>query len=568
MIDERRLSRNYKDNPVKPGETINPSDLLYLYQELKLPISKITEYLGTTKHTLYKNINKYNITRISRVIPDDIAKKVDFSKLTRDYINYPLVGKENPCKQDIVYLYTVAKLTKEEISAFFGHGSSIKYAARILSFYGIKCPKSIARERAESTMLAKYGAKTTLESQILKTKVENTNKSRYGVSYLFKDKNYNKKMRYLANTEEAKNKAKESRKNTMQNKYNRDFYTQAHIPPESLLVLKDKTKLKDLYSTKSAAEIAKLLNVTDVTVGNYLHQHNIEIQHRVTSSQETEIRSLFPNVNFTKNRTVLGGTEIDLYSEEHKIGIEFNGNYWHSEALKDKYYHRNKSHKASAKDVFIFHIFEYEWSDPRTKTAIINMLYNLFNLNSISIYARKCTCKTVSSRDAKEFLNNNHVQGETKAQIRLGLYYKDELVSLMEFTSNSINKKYQYELNRFCSKARTNVVGGASKLFKYFVKMYQPNSIISYSDISKTRGNLYCILGFKHINTTSPQYHWTNGSTTYTRYQTQRRKLIRCGWLINNKDKRTEVEIMHSHGFYRIYDCGKKVWVWENKKSI
>ena len=567
MIDKNKLSRDYKADPVKRGEDINQSDLRYLYQELKLSIQQITSYLGITKHMLYKNIHKNNITRFAVSVPNTIINKIDLSCLSRDYIAQPLIGKEKPCKQDVVYLYTVAKLTKEEISEFFCHGKSAKYAAKLLSMYGIRCPSGIARERAQATMLTRYGAKTTLESTELKTKVENTNKLRYGVTNLLKDPKYRKYMHDLANTYEAKEKAKTNRKKTINKKYNRDFVTQATISSEALATLNNKDELLSLYSTMSASEIAEKLNVSDVTVGNYLSKHGIEIIHRTTSSAEKEIRRLLSSINFTKNRAVLSGVEIDLYSEEHHIGIEFNGNYWHSEVFKDKYYHRDKSYKALEKGVFLFHIFEYEWIDVRTKTAITNMLYNLFHLNKESIYARNCVCRDVTVNEAKDFLNKNHVQGETNAQIRVGLYCKEELVSLMEFTTNSINKKYSYELNRFCSKAGANVVGGASKLFKYFIKKYQPDSIISYSDIAKTRGTLYDILGFKHVHTTLPQYHWTNGNVTYSRYQTQRKKLIQYGWLNSPDDKRTESQIMRLHNFHRIYDCGKKVWVWERKKG-
>jgi len=41
-------------------------------------------------------------------------------------------------------------------------------------------------------------------------------------------------------------------------------------------------------------------------------------------------------------------------------------------------------------------------------------------------------------------------------------------------------KENYYELLRFVSN--TNVLGGASKLFSYFVKNYNPTNIISYAD--------------------------------------------------------------------------------------
>jgi hypothetical protein len=129
----------------------------------------------------------------------------------------------------------------------------------------------------------------------------------------------------------------------------------------------------------------------------------------------------------------------------------------------------------------------------------------------------------------------------------------------MTFCKPRFNKKYQYELSRFCSKAGCNVIGGASKLFKYFVDNYNPISIISYSNIAHTKGNLYNLLGFSFNSISEPNYVWTNGHKILTRYQCQKHKLLEQDFKGN-----TETEIMHNNGYYRIFDCGNKVWIWNN----
>ena len=50
------------------------------------------------------------------------------------------------------------------------------------------------------------------------------------------------------------------------------------------------------------------------------------------------------------------------------------------------------------------------------------------------------------------------------ASVKLGLFYNDELVSVMTFRKPRFNKKFEYEIIRFCSSA--NIVG-ASKLFQF-----------------------------------------------------------------------------------------------------
>jgi hypothetical protein len=86
---------------------------------------------------------------------------------------------------------------------------------------------------------------------------------------------------------------------------------------------------------------------------------------------------------------------------------------------------------------------------------------------SESIYARKCQLREVIDTSiVRKFLNDNHIQGYSHSSIKIGLYYEDELVSLMIFGK----KRKNMELIRFCNKLNTNVIGGSSKLFKHFTK--------------------------------------------------------------------------------------------------
>ena len=165
--------------------------------------------------------------------------------------------------------------------------------------------------------------------------------------------------------------------------------------------------------------------------------------------------------------------------------------------------------------------------------------------NNRKIYARECVVKEVGPKEKANFLFENHRQKNDNSSVRLGLYYNEELVSLMTFGKPRFNKNYKWELLRFCSKADTTVVGGASKLFKYFLNNYEGN-IISYSDNAKTRGNLYKVLGFSLLRYSDPNYVWCNSSNNIkTRYQCQ---------------MKDEVKKMRELGYWRIYDCGNKVW--------
>ena len=155
--------------------------------------------------------------------------------------------------------------------------------------------------------------------------------------------------------------------------------------------------------------------------------------------------------------------------------------------------------------------------------------------------------------ERSDFLNLNHIQGNCGSSISYGLRYQGELVACMCF-SHPKSEKYTWELSRFCTKRGTTVQGGASKLFKEFIKrnLSAGDTVSSYNDITKTKGDLYRILGFELISINSPNYVWINFTTkdVRTRYQEQ---------------EAGEVERMHSLGYHRVCDCGTKTWVYTVK---
>ena len=250
--------------------------------------------------------------------------------------------------------------------------------------------------------------------------------------------------------------------------------------------------------------------------------------------------------------------EIDAFIEDKNIGFEFDGLYWHSDIFKDKNYHLMKNQYFKEKGIRVYHIFEDEWIDKQEIVkSIINTKLGIFNE---TIYARKCIIKEVSTEESKEFQEDNHIQGKTSSSVNIGLYYNDELVSLMTFGKSRFDKIHQWELVRFVNKKNTKVVGGASRLFKFFIKNYNPKNIVSYSDERLFDGGLYEILGFTYSHTTPPQYYYVKNGYRYNRMNFQKHMLKKK--LKKFNEEFTERENMQLNGFNRIYDCGQKVWKW------
>lgn len=204
-----------------------------------------------------------------------------------------------------------------------------------------------------------------------------------------------------------------------------------------------------------------------------------------------------------------GKSEIDIYLPELKLGFEFNGVYWHSDIYKEKWSHRKKSDYFNEIGIKVFNIWEDDW-DHRVD-IIKSQIRNSLGLSQ-RIWARKCKIIEINDiKSAKSFLENNHIQGFVRSNVKLGLTYDGEIISIMTFDNLEGRKKMadgEWNINRFCNKLGYTVVGGASKLINYFMKYYNPNRIISYADADWSTGNIYQKLGFNKVHQTNPDYKY------------------------------------------------------------
>ena len=278
------------------------------------------------------------------------------------------------------------------------------------------------------------------------------------------------------------------------------------------------------------------------------------------------IKSIYSGNVETRCRDIIKGQEIDIYLPELKIGIEFNGVYWHGDNRKDKWYHRNKSTACYKLGIQLVHIYEYEWDE--RKDLIKAYLKDLMH-NKQMIYARNCEICKISEPLSIKFLNENHLQGYVNgSDINLGLVTEldgiKQVVAIMTFGKPRFNKNYKYELLRFTNKSEITVTGGAAKLFKCFLDNTSGN-IISYCNMDKFNGKIYEALGFKLDHISDPNYVWIKpDGTAIPRYKTMKSKLIQQG--LGSADM-TEDEIMRGLKCYKLYDSGNYVFTYNREEG-
>lgn len=407
----------------------------------------------------------------------------------------------------------------------------------------------------EMTCLEKYGHHSPMQHPDVKAKRASTNMKRYGAKCAPRQDNY------YANV------------NTDPSKY--EEYIKFKSDP--------KTFILNNYNDKPTIRQLELdLGVTNTPIYNILIKFDCQdmIAHNVSCMEIEVIDYIHAILSDTKvvhnDREIIKPYELDIYLPEYGLAIECNPTATHNSSMSDPWgmrpkhymYHKHKSELCKNRDIFLFHIFGYEWT--WNKDVIKSMISNLLGVTKNKIYARNTYVCEVSHNVAKEFLDSNHRQGMTSAKIRLGLksIVNDELVALMTFNKvrptigQTGNSNAVWELSRFCSKIDTNVIGGASKLFKYFTNNYTGN-IVSFSDIAHTKGLLYEKLGFRKVSESSPGYVWVDINTDMykTRVSCQKQNLP---ILFNEPDlditTQTEAQIMESHKYVRVYDCGVIRW--------
>ena len=460
-----------------------------------------------------------------------------------------------------------------------------------LKNYGVKHPMlaDSVKSNFKNSMLSKYGVDHPSHMVGYREKVKATLKERYGVENYNNIDQMEKTMvdRYgvdnYRKTQDCSDKIKQTclRKYGVEHSSQREEFKSKHY---ANMFIKFKT-LPEFENFTPMFDVGDYSGVTkeDVKYKFKCKRCDSVDLYKLTDEHKPLCKKCDRNIIFKKqnevylflkeilkedevvvvgDRTLLYPQEVDLYIPSKKIAIEFDGLYWHSELSggKNKTYHLMKTKKCLGKEVECIHVFENEWNDK--KEIVKSILKNKLNGCDYKFYARNCVVKNIDKEECKRFLNENHIQGNDKSFIKLGLYYNGELVSVMTFCKSRYNKNYEYELSRYCNKLNTNIVGGSEKLFSFFLKKHKPKNIISYSDRRYFSGKVYLKLKFNFIDNTMPNYFYitNNYKNLIGRLSFQKHKLKKV--LSIYDDNLSEWENMKNNGYDRIWDCGHSKWVY------
>lgn len=459
--------------------------------------------------------------------------------------NLEKYGFENPQKSDIVKQKT--------------QNTNIKK-------YGVKTTLMLDTtiQKAKQTNIKKYGAEFVLQSESGKQRVKQTNISKYGVDNPGKISDHAEKIKktsltkygkdHIMKTQLGKSKQKESLYET------HGFENPKHIGKSKKLVdeFNNDQRFISVYEKyNTVKEVAEYFEFSTTPIQKRAKQLSLKPKSSTRSAGEIclekELSSYTKHIT-TNDRKTIYPYEIDILID--KVGIEFNGAYWHSSRfIPDKKYHLNKTNIAKNKGISLIHIYDFEWNNK--KQIVLSLLKSKLGFIQKKIHARKCQVIKLDNKMQYDFFENNHLQGGANCSVSYGLVYHGVLVASMSFIKSRFDKQTEWELLRFANLLNTCVSGGASKLLAYFRK-HHDGSIVSYANKRFSDGNLYSALGFDFEFDTKPNYFYMIDGKPKSRLSFQKHKLKKI--LENFDSNKTEIQNMIDNGFYPIYDCGNQKW--------
>jgi very-short-patch-repair endonuclease len=488
---------------------------------------------------------------------------IDFYNSVQNFILLNNISSERPVEQIWYFLNSIEKTVSCKNNECSNVPKFIGLSSGFSEYCSYKCANSsdeVKRKKIESS-IKRYGVENPYQAKEIIEKIKKTNLERHGVenpmqSQKIKEEmikrsiNSTGKSWALSDGGKANLKKKENLRIQFEKKYNDLEIISYSDQKFGLCTFRKKECNHEFSINKWQLYQRRKLKIEECTICNPIGSFTETVWHKELSDFLKSAK-----IKFIENdRSVLGNLELDFYLPDFNCAIELDGLYWHSIDFKEPLYHFNKTERCEQLGIQLIHVFEDEWVD--RKDVVLSRIMNILKKSTTKIYARKCEIREISGTSAREFVERNHLQGNIPASKRLGLFYKNELVSVMTFGAlrralGSSPIDGVYEMYRFCNKTGFSVVGGASKLLKYFIKNEKPSKIISYADRRWSTGTLYLALGFSMVRKTSPNFWYVNGSSRLHRFSYTNKKLISLA-----SDGKSKDDVMLEMGLTKIYDSG------------
>jgi hypothetical protein len=268
------------------------------------------------------------------------------------------------------------------------------------------------------------------------------------------------------------------------------------------------------------------MNISVEELKGWLEYHDLLDAVILFNAPEKELGELL--IGFKKDRKVIRPYEIDFYHEGLKLGVDFNGTYWHSSEFRTPYYHQEKALMALSNGIKLYQIFEYEWNKKEIVLAGIQKLAGVLPRLSVK------EVREIDKNEAITFLHFNTLAYED-FDLAIGCF-SDELCAVMTFKENTLTN-YSEIYNK-------TVLEGFKKAFDYFRSKNTFKEIHAFLDLAKP---LYEYTDFKYTGKTEPELIWFKNTVL-----TEEKKAF-----LLRGSKLPEDEALRKFGYKKLYTCGK-----------
>jgi len=317
---------------------------------------------------------------------------------------------------------SIDKALKTKMERYGDHNNMKKSKQTKLERYGDENYNN--REKARETCIEKYGVDHQLKNEEIKKKSRDKKIEKYGHPYF--NNNQISLQKYFNLTQDEKDEIFNRIKKSKLERYGDENYN------NSLKMIETKFEKYGYYYTNRESTIEtykekfnskiESLNIyrngyddnsyfmkcydcgEDFNISSDMYSIRMRNFEKICTNCNPKYQSKMQNniLDFVKeyykgevisnNRRLLKGKEIDIYLPDIKLGIEFNGCYWHSiNEKKDKLYHYNKKKLAIDNGIDLIFIWEDEWlyNQESIKNTILDIID--IKMNNIHFELKFCS---------------------------------------------------------------------------------------------------------------------------------------------------------------------------------
>lgn len=453
--------------------------------------------------------------------------------------------------------------------------------------YGVENPAQHKefQEESKKTNLERYGVEYTYQSELVKDKIKQSNLDKYGVEH---PRQHNKELRekaektnlerYGSTNPFGSDEIQEKIRKTSLEKYGVEYTSQS-----------ESVKLKIKASMMRKYGVSSIFLLPENQIKSI--QNNGKRFSKVNKLWKEKLDEKI-GVSFGLEQWIGGNMYADMGYQD--ILIDINPTVTHNSNIsfphvtgrckKDNCdahlpmnpsYHQKRALLAEKNGKQLLQYFD--WFD---EEIFISIIKAKMMKSETKIFAKKTVLKEISQNHANKFLQDNHLIGRSNGQeFCLGLFHNDDLIHVQTYGPARISNKAEWEAIRSCSKINYVIPGAFSKCDKYFFNKINPDSVVSYIDLSVSQGKTELLFDGWNIEATNkPSATWSKlhpkskDEKRFVKDSTARRisadRLL--GFEVGDKyprfdedgNKVTNDFVLLSEGYVKVYDAGTRTILW------